>query len=79
MNRLNIRILLFLLLAPCFLSPCLAQEDDDIQTDDTIELPEGMQTQEIDSLLLDWQNRNFLFFDESCESTGQNPEFDAET
>ena len=79
MNRLNIRILLFLLLAPCSLSPCLAQEDDDIQTDDTIELPEGMQSYEIDSLLSEWQNRNFLFFDESCESTGQNPEFDAET
>ena len=69
-----------LLLVPC--SPCLAQEDDfpEGNTEDyTLDLPEGMQTQEIDSLLLDWQTRNFLAFDESCETTGENPEFDAQT
>lgn len=72
---------LLLLLAPCSLLPISAQEEDimdDIQ-DFTLELPEGMQMQEIDSLLSDWQTRNFLFFDEACESTGQNPDFDAET
>lgn len=59
-----------------------AQEDEDYNdyTDDaTLELPEGMQMQEIDSLLSDWQTRNFLSFDESCESTGENPVFDAQT
>lgn len=38
-----------------------------------------MQAHEIDSLLSDWQTRNFLTFDESCETTGINPEFDAQT
>lgn len=74
--------LTLLLLAPCSLLPISAQEEDDILEeiqDSTLVLPEGMQMQEIDSLLSDWQTRNFLFFDESCESTGENPEFDAET
>ena len=65
-------VILFLLLVPCTL-PCMAQEDDNI------ELPEGMQTQEIDSLLASWQTSKFLLFDENCESTGENPEYDAET
>ena len=65
-------VILFLLLAPCTL-PCMAQEDDNIV------LPEGMQAQEIDSLLSEWQARSYLLFDESCETTGENPEFDAET
>ena len=59
-----------------------AQEEDDFEDyieDSTLELPEGMQMQEIDSLLSDWQTRNFLSFDESCETTGENPEFDAQT
>lgn len=75
----KIYCLLFLLLAPW--GTMLAQEenDQDDSQDNTIELPEGMQQREIDSLLLDWQTRNFLLFDESCETTGQNPEFDAET
>ncbi len=49
------------------------------QEDDNIVLPEGMQAQEIDSLLSEWQARSYLLFDESCETTGENPEFDAET
>ena len=65
-------VILFLLLVPCTL-PCMAQEDDNIV------LPEGMQAQEIDSLLSEWQARSSLLFDESCETTGENPEFDAET
>lgn len=76
----KIYITLLLLFAP--LSMVMAQEDNDIQDglqDSTLMLPEGMQQQEIDSLLLDWQTRNFLLFDESCETTGQNPDFNAET
>ena len=60
----------------------LAQEEDDYEDyveDATLELPEGMQMQEIDSLLYDWQTRNFLAFDEACETTGENPQFDAQT
>ena len=78
MNSKRYLPLLFLLLAPCSLLPCMAQEEDDSQTD-VLMLPEGMQKQEIDSLLYEWQTRNFLLFDESCETTGQNPEFDAQT
>ena len=71
---------LVLLFAPCSLLRCLAQEDDGFDiVDYTLELPEGMQMEEMDSLLQDWQTRNFLAFDESCESTGENPEFDAQT
>ena len=78
MNYRTIFSIFLMFLAPC--SMVIAQEEDvldDIQ-DFTIELPEGMQMQEIDSLLSDWQTRNFLFFDEACESTGLNPDFDAE-
>ena len=82
MNIRNIFPTLLLLFAPCSLTNASAQEreDDEGYTDETtLILPEGMQTQEIDSLLLDWQTRNFLAFDESCETTGENPEFDPQT
>ena len=83
-NRIVKYIALLLLLAPCTMLPVSAQEEEDddflsSDQDSTLVLPEGMQQQEIDSLLQDWQTRNFLFFDESCETTGQNPEFDAAT
>ena len=74
-------VLFFFTLSPFNLLRAQVEDDDildDIQ-DSTLELPEGMQMQEIDSLLSDWQTRNFLLFDESCESTGENPVFDAET
>ncbi len=75
--KIRLSLLLSLLLFSPF-HPLMAQEDNDIE-ESTIELPEGMQTQEIDSLFADWQIRNYLSFDESCESTGENPEFDAQT
>lgn len=46
--------------------------------DDNLHLPEGMQPQEIDSLLRDWTIRTFLTFDGACESTGENPVFEPE-
>ena len=83
MNRLTTyRILPFLILLFSYSHIVLAQEEEDYETyveDATLELPEGMQMQEIDSLLADWQTRNFLAFDEACESTGENPQFDAQT
>ena len=75
---MNYKLYLFLLFTFSPFHLLMAQEADDFQ-DTSLELPEGMQEQEIDSLFLDWQTRNFLFFDESCETTGQNPEFDAQT
>lgn len=82
MKRLKTYCLLLSLFTFFPFQPLMAQEEgdfDDYTEDVTLELPEGMQTQEIDSLLLDWQTRNYLFFDESCETTGQNPVFDAQT
>lgn len=83
MNRLTIfRIFLFLVFLFSSSHILLSQEEDDFEDyieDATLELPEGMQTAEIDSLLADWQTRNFLAFDEACETTGENPQFDAQT
>ena len=82
MNIRNIFPTLLLLLAPCSALHVSAQEEEDYEDyidETTLALPEGLQTQEIDSLLLDWQTRNFLAFDESCETTGENPQFDPQT
>ena len=82
---MNNKISCLLLLQLFIFSPfhlLLAQEEDDYEDyveDATLELPEGMQMQEIDSLLADWQTRNCLAFDEACETTGENPQFDAQT
>ncbi len=39
--------------------------------DDALVLPEGMQTQEMDSLLHSWAVRNNLSFGEDCHTTGE--------
>ena len=53
----------------------LAQEvvTDSVATgdDDSLVLPEGMQTDEMDSLLQSWAVRNNLSFDEDCHTTGE--------
>lgn len=80
MNHHYILAILLTLLVTCFPHTTLAQEENTTDTlCNSLELPEGMQAHEIDSLLSDWQTRNFLTFDESCETTGINPEFDAQT
>lgn len=80
MNHHYILAILLTLLVTCFPHTTLAQEENTTDTlCNNLELPEGMQAHEIDSLLSDWQTRNFLTFDESCETTGVNPEFDAQT
>ena len=67
-------------LACCFSVCAWAQTEDEetIAEDETLVLPEGMQSEEIDSLLKDWAMRNFLTFDENCETTGENPVFEPE-
>ncbi len=80
MNHHYILAILLTLLVTCFPHTTLAQEENTTDTlCNNLELPEGMQAHEIDSLLSDWQTRNFLTFDESCETTAINPEFDAQT
>lgn len=45
---------------------------------DSLILPEGMQAHELDSLLNDWNVRNHLTIDDSCNATGENPQFTQE-
>ena len=51
--------------------------DERTGKDEIIDLPEGM-TYEIDSLLNEWNARNFLNIDEQCESSDENPEYSKE-
>ncbi len=43
-----------------------------------IDLPEGMSQHATDSLLKEWNVRNFVTFDEDCNTTDQNPEYPVE-
>ncbi len=45
---------------------------------DSLSLPQGMQDQEIDSMLHQWNVRNFLSTNEECTSSGENPTFQPE-
>ncbi len=51
--------------------------DSNLGEDEDITLPEGMSA-ELDSLLMEWNNRNYIIPDGDCTS-GDNPEFDKET
>ena len=51
--------------------------DERTGKDEVIDLPEGM-TYEIDSLLHEWNARNYLDIDEQCESSDENPEYSKE-
>lgn len=52
--------------------------DSNTGKDEIIDLPEGMVS-DIDSLLQEWNARNYLTFDETCESSEENPTFPRET
>lgn len=45
---------------------------------ETIELPEGLMDYELDSLLREWNTRNFLTFDEDCNFSAASPEYTKE-
>ncbi len=45
---------------------------------DSLVLPEGMQPHELDSLLYEWNVRTNLISDDSCNATGENPQFTQE-
>ena len=51
--------------------------DDRMGENEEIGLPEGMMANELDSLLREWNTKNFLSFDENCEK-GENPEYSKE-
>ncbi len=51
--------------------------EEPLSTDSLI-LPEGMQPHELDSLLYEWNVRTNLISDDSCNATGENPQFTPE-
>ncbi len=51
--------------------------EEPLSTDSLI-LPEGMQPHELDSLLYEWNVRTNLISDDSCNATGENPQFTQE-
>ena len=66
------------------LSPLTAMAQTDITVHDertgkeeSIGLPEGLMDEEVDSLLREWSTKEYLAFDENCE-TGENPEYTKE-
>ncbi len=60
------------------------EDDDEADGDDheptaaEIDIPAGMAA-EMDSLLLEWNNKNYLIPEGDCNDTGVNPDFDRET
>ena len=52
--------------------------DDRIGQDEQIGLPEGMLASELDSLLHEWNAKNYLTFNEDCEASSENPVFEKE-
>jgi len=52
--------------------------DEKTGQNEEIDLPEGMMPAELDSLLREWNTKNFIAIDETCQSTGTNPVYDKE-
>ena len=52
--------------------------NDSTGEDEEIVLPEGMTSRELDSLLNEWNARNYLTFDENCETNNENPTYEKE-
>lgn len=76
------KILSLVCIAALCAGPAMAQNDitiHDEQTgkDEVFDLPEGM-TYQIDSLLKEWNIKNYVTTDENCESSSQNPEYSKE-
>lgn len=68
---------IFITLAPVSGQNKITIHDAQTGKDEIIELPEGM-TSDIDSLLQEWNAKNYLSFDENCESSNENPTFPKE-
>ena len=52
--------------------------DERTERDEEIGLPEGMTSREMDSLLHEWNVRNYLTYDENCETSSENPSYEKE-
>ena len=70
--------LLFMLSLTATAQTEISVYDDNIGQDEAIGLPEGMMSNELDSLLREWNAKNYLTFDENCQSTGENPTYTKE-
>ena len=73
---------LFFILMSFFISLSKAQtgitvRNEQIGAEETFALPEGM-TYDIDSLLNEWNAKNYLSHDDECEGSDFNPEYDKE-
>ena len=52
--------------------------DERTGKEESIGLPEGLMSSEVDSLLREWNTRNYTSFDDSCDTNGENPEYSKE-
>ena len=52
--------------------------DDRTGQDEKIGLPEGLMSNELDSLLREWNIKNYSTFDDNCETNNENPTFSKE-
>ncbi|MBO4613024.1 MAG: transglycosylase SLT domain-containing protein [Bacteroidaceae bacterium] len=52
--------------------------DERTGKDEEIGLPEGLTSSEMDSLIHEWNVRNYLTFDENCETDNENPTYEKE-
>ena len=50
--------------------------DDQTGENEDITLPEGMTSSETDSLLREWNTRNYITYDENCNPGATNPEYE---
>ncbi|MDE6634803.1 MAG: lytic transglycosylase domain-containing protein, partial [Bacteroidaceae bacterium] len=53
-------------------------QDNVTEQEEEIGLPEGMKSYELDSLLREWNVKNYLIFDGTCEGNGENPVYSKE-
>lgn len=53
-------------------------QDNLTEQEEEIGLPEGMKSYELDSLLREWNVKNYLTFDGTCEGNGENPVYSKE-
>ena len=52
--------------------------DERTGKDEEIGLPEGLTSSEMDSLIHEWNVRNFLTYDDNCETDNENPTYEKE-
>ncbi len=77
-KKLTIVCLSMMLSSAAWAQGEITVHDDLAGNDEEIVLPEGMMNTETDSLLREWNTRNYLTFDENCQAGGENPVYEKE-